>query len=160
MGRKNTNANLNLTPYVDLLSTLICFLLLTAVWQQISVISTASSVSNVGSQNSVTNASSNLNAGTTQEGKMLFLVSIYKDRIETQAGAEAIERIQHHYVSAGLAQPDYQSLKKILKQWKTRFPDRKDVVLNTDDESPYKFLIGTMDTLMDSDFSDVGINTK
>jgi len=33
LGRsKDTNAELNLTPFIDLLSTMVCFLLITAVW--------------------------------------------------------------------------------------------------------------------------------
>ena len=31
-GKKDLNADLNLTPFIDLLSTMVCFLLITAVW--------------------------------------------------------------------------------------------------------------------------------
>ncbi len=33
--RKEINSELNLTPFIDLLSTMVCFLLITAVWVQI-----------------------------------------------------------------------------------------------------------------------------
>ena len=37
-GRKNINFELNLVPFIDLLSMCICFLLMTAVWLQLSTI--------------------------------------------------------------------------------------------------------------------------
>ena len=33
--KKELNADLNLTPFIDLLSTCVCFLLITAVWIEI-----------------------------------------------------------------------------------------------------------------------------
>ncbi len=40
-GGHNLNVELNLVPFIDLLSSLVLFLLVTAVWTQISVIPTA-----------------------------------------------------------------------------------------------------------------------
>lgn len=37
-GRKSLNADLNLVPFIDLLSVCICFLLMTAVWTQIGAL--------------------------------------------------------------------------------------------------------------------------
>ena len=37
-GKKGLNAELNLVPFIDLLSMCICFLLMTAVWVQIGVL--------------------------------------------------------------------------------------------------------------------------
>jgi biopolymer transport protein TolR len=37
-GRKDLNADLNLTPFIDLLSTIVCFLLITAVWIEIGTV--------------------------------------------------------------------------------------------------------------------------
>ncbi len=37
-GKKDLNAELNLTPFIDLLSTIVCFLLVTAIWIQIGVV--------------------------------------------------------------------------------------------------------------------------
>ena len=34
-GKREINSELNLTPFIDLLSTMVCFLLITAVWVQI-----------------------------------------------------------------------------------------------------------------------------
>lgn len=37
-GKKDLNAELNLTPFIDLLSTCVCFLLVTAVWIEIGTV--------------------------------------------------------------------------------------------------------------------------
>jgi biopolymer transport protein TolR len=37
-GKKELNAELNLTPFIDLLSTCVCFLLITAVWIEIGTV--------------------------------------------------------------------------------------------------------------------------
>lgn len=37
-GKKDFNAELNLTPFIDLLSTMVCFLLITAVWIDIGTV--------------------------------------------------------------------------------------------------------------------------
>ncbi len=37
-GKKDLNADLNLTPFIDLLSTCVCFLLITAVWIEIGTV--------------------------------------------------------------------------------------------------------------------------
>src|SRR5438045_5554908 len=42
-GKKALDAELNLVPFIDLLSCCICFLLITAVWTQISGLQVASS---------------------------------------------------------------------------------------------------------------------
>ena len=39
VGKKSSTFELNLVPFIDLLSTLICFLLITAVWQKLDVMS-------------------------------------------------------------------------------------------------------------------------
>ena len=36
--KKELNAELNLTPFIDLLSTMVCFLLITAVWIEIGTV--------------------------------------------------------------------------------------------------------------------------
>lgn len=142
-GRRNVNAELNLVPYIDLLSTLICFLLITAVWGQIDAMST--------------------NAQTPSDQPSPFLedrnrvelsVNLLTDRIEAHAGGQKTV-IMH------LARdPDYSTLLRVLSQWKARWPDRKDVVLHSDGNSPYKDLIGLMDILTEAQFDDVGVNTN
>src|ERR1700742_4861416 len=43
-GRRGSNFDLNLVPFIDLMSVLITFLLITAVWTQVSMIQIGSSL--------------------------------------------------------------------------------------------------------------------
>lgn len=144
-GKRSVNVELNLVPYIDLLSTLICFLLLTAVWQQISVLST----------NAENAAASDVAPPTPPDpNRVNFSVSVYLDRVEAKAG-EKITAIPHLR-----GDPDLAGLLRTLQSWKTQWPDRKDVTLNTDNKAPYKHMISVMDTLAEGDFADVGVNTQ
>lgn len=142
-GRKSANAELNLVPYIDLLSTLICFLLLTAVYQHISALTTEGN-----------NAASSESSTPPDPNKVNFSVSIYTDRIEAQAGKDIV-RIPNQSVG-----PDFPTLLKTLSRWKTKWPDRKDVTLNSDGQAVYKNLIKAMDTLVEAKFDDIGVNTQ
>lgn len=141
--KRSANAELNLVPYIDLLSTLICFLLLTAVYQQISALSTEGS----------TQAASE-SAAPPDPNRVDLSVSVFLDHIEATAG-KAQKKIPHLK-----GEPDYKGLSVVLGSWKSQWPDRKDVTLHTDSQAPYKYLIDVMDTLVEAQFDDVGVNTN
>lgn len=142
-GKKSVNADLNLVPFIDLLSTLIVFLLITAVWQQISVLST-NSASTTASQS----------AAPPDPNRVDLSVSLLMDHIEASEGKTST-RINH----IG-GEPDYAALIKLLNAWKGRHPERSDVILHTDSQAPYKQLIRLMDSLVETKFDDVGVNTN
>ena len=54
--------------------------------------------------------------------------------------------------------PDQISLRRALQKWRQRYPDKKDLVLNSDGRVPYGVLIRTYDLLIASDWPEVGIN--
>ncbi len=141
--KRSVNAELNLVPYIDLLSTLICFLLITAVWQQISALTTNGS-----------NPSSSDSAAPPDPNKVDLGVSIFLDRIEATAGKniQAIPNVG--------GQPNFDRLIQILSEWKKQWPTRNDVTLHSDSQAPYKHLIKAMDTLAEAEFTDVGVNTQ
>lgn len=144
-GKKSANFELNLVPFIDLFSTLICFLLITAAWNELDALSTGAPPA--------MNAESNPNdPPPPPEKKVILSVSLLTDRLDI-AEEERITQIPH----AG-GNPDYEKLKLLLEQWKQRYPERKDLILNTDSRAPYKHLIGLMDTMIAGSFPDVGIN--
>ncbi|MBK9294045.1 MAG: biopolymer transporter ExbD [Oligoflexia bacterium] len=142
-GKKSVNVDLNLVPFIDLLSTLICFLLITAVWQQINVLTTDSA-----------STTASESATPPDPNRIDLSLSLMMDHVLAAEG-EKNTRINHLQ-----GEPDYNSLMRLLNDWKTRHPDRKDVTLNTDSQAPYKQLIRLMDTLITADFEDVGVNTN
>ncbi len=142
-GKKNINVELNLVPFIDLLSTLICFLLITAVWQQISVISTGT--------NQTTSSST---PAPADDKKIDLSVSLLLDHIEASAGKQST------HIAHINGEPDYTTLIKLLDAWKAQYPDRNDLILHTDSQAPYKQLIRLMDTAAEAQFADVGVNTN
>jgi biopolymer transport protein TolR len=134
---------LNLTPYIDLMSTLIVFLLMTAVWNQIAVLS---------SDTGGTTASDS--PSPPDQNKVTLSVTILKDQMEMAENANAV-KIPH----VG-DQIDAMRMVAILNQWRERYPKKTDVVLNTENSVSYKMLIKAFDTLVGNSFPDVGVSTQ
>ena len=141
--KKGVNVELNLVPFIDLLSTLICFLLITAVWQQISALTTNASAT-----------TSSDAAPAPDEKKVELNVSLLLDHIEASEDKKST-KIPH----IG-AEPDYAALGRLLADWKARYPSRSDLILYSDSQAPYKQLIKLMDTMVENRFEDVGVNTN
>lgn len=147
--------DLNLVPFIDLFSVLICFLIMTAVWNQIDALST-----NVDNVTSSDGAAANEDPNRKKES---LTVTILTDRVEmaesvtqgTRVLTEKSYKIQH----AG-TEIDFEKVKKVLDFWKQKYPEKKDVILNTDNKVVYNKLIGVFDTLVGFGFSDVGVNTQ
>lgn len=134
---------LNLTPYIDLMSTLIVFLLMTAVWNQISVLSTDTG--------STTSSDS---AAPPDPNRVTLSVTIMPRYLEL-AENQAVTRIPH--VGPKI---DRVRLGEVLKTWKQKHPDRTDVILNSENSVTYSMLIGTFDELVGNEFPDVGVSTQ
>ncbi len=143
--RKNRSGDeeLNLTPFIDLFSTLVVFLLLTAVWLQINSLST--NVENVDAHSLASNE------------KVHLSITILKSQIEISEDDKAT-RLPLKFTSEGLLEPN--SLIKELKRWRQRYPKRKDIILNTQNDIPYSYMIQVFDTLVGQGWSDVGVNTQ
>ena len=139
--------DLNLTPFLDLFSTLICFLLLTAVWFQVEALST--NVDNVSSSDSP--------PPPDQPKKVQLAVTILKNEIQMNEDEKAT-KLPLELDEKGNIRPD--RLKQVLADWRQKYPDRKDVILNTENQIPYKYMITTFDTLVGEGWPDVGVNTQ
>lgn len=146
-GKKNANFELNLVPYIDLMSTLICFLLMTAVWQELDAMST-------NAPPKMTSETSNRPqpAPPPDPKKVMLTVSLEANQVSLYED-EKSQVIQN--ASDG---PDIERVILALKGWKAKFPERKDVLLATDNKAKYKYLVQMMDTLIAQEFPDVGIN--
>lgn len=143
MARKHMHADLNLVPFIDLFSTLICFLLMTAVWNQIEALST-----NV---ESVTTSDS---PAPPDPNKVNLTVTVLRDRIEMAENETAYK------FSIINGQLPMDKVIRGLEVWREKYPNRKDIILNTENEIPYKYMIATFDTLVGNGWPDVGVNTQ
>ncbi len=137
----------NLTPFIDLFSVLICFLLMTAAWLQLESMQT-----NIEKATTSSTPSSPPPENKPEEKKVQLSVMIYSDRIiAKEDDRETV--IQN--MPDGFDRPALQTL---LAQWKARFPEKRDVVLTSDKSAVYGDLISMYDFLIEADFPDVGIS--
>ena len=144
MAKSTKSEFLNLTAFVDLFSTLVIFLLMTAVWNQIASLST-----------NVENATS---SATPQDPpslkKVNLAISLFEDRLEM---LEDEASTQISYLNGDI---DVSQVEATLDLWRQKYPDRKDIVLNTSNPVAYRLMIKTFDTIVGKDWSDVGVNTQ
>ena len=145
--KRSSNADINLVPYIDLLSTLICFLLITAVWQQVSVITTNSTTTPP--------AEDSFNPTPPDPNKVELSVKIFPQYLEVTAGKD-VKTIKH----SSEGHLDKSAIKPILLAWKKQYPDKSEITINSEPKIPYKLLIQTMDILIEQNYVGLSINTN
>lgn len=146
-GGKSANAELNLVPFIDLFSALICFLLMTAAWNNLESINTGAPPKSI----DVRDDNDPPPPATPEKPKVTLTVTLYVDRLDIGEGNQ-IKTFRHQNGT-----PDFSALTNTLAEWKKKFPDRKDVVLATENRAPYKHLIKLMDVFIAGEFPEVGI---
>jgi biopolymer transport protein ExbD len=145
-GKRSANFELNLVPFIDLFSALICFLLMTAAWQNLEVV-------NTGAPPKAVDLRDDDQPLPIQPAlpKVDLAVTLYFDRVDLSENNH-VRSIPH--LSGSI---DTENLKSSLAIWHKRYPEKKDVLLSTENRSPYKHLITLMDRLIDAGFPEVGI---
>ena len=134
---KPLNVEYNLVPFIDLLSCLIAFLLMTAVWQQIAMIQTNEGTS----------------SGQTTRNDFTLALYVYNDRQDLAIGDKStisLKKIKGQY--------DLPGLQRQLATLKAKYPNKKDILILTQDKVVYKDLISTMDTVIGSDLPNITLS--
>ena len=127
-GKKALDAELNLVPFIDLLSCCISFLLITAVWTQIAGLQVASSGGPPDPQAKESTIDVRLSLG--DKGYQL-----------TVAGANIdIPKVNGAF--------DRNTLGEKLKTLKTSLPDQSAITVQPEDSVAYADLVETVDTAM------------
>jgi biopolymer transport protein ExbD len=141
-GKKPVDSELNLVPYIDLLTCMVTFLLITAVWTQLARID-------------VTQKGQAQSAEQTDEKppETRLVVVVNEDGFLIAGGAagdqKPIKKKEGKY--------DYDTLAAILKEVKKTYPDKRDVHIASDDTIQYQFIIQTMDTALTAQFPDIAL---
>ena len=136
-GKKPLDAELNLVPFIDLLSCCISFLLITAVWTQIAGLQVSSSGGPPEPQ-------------TKQETIDVRLLLNDKGYQLTMAGAS----IENPKLNGGF---DRKALGEKLKTLKTSLPDQTSITVQPEDSVPYADLVETVDTAMGEQLRNVTV---
>jgi biopolymer transport protein TolR len=143
---RRTNVELNLVPVIDLMSVLITFLLITAVWSQVSMIQIGSSLYGKRQENQPPpapkpNADVVLKVDVKSFG---YILTIGKQ-------AMTIAKIENDF--------DDEGLRAQLQKAKELYPEKTDAIVAVADEMPYESLIIAMDQLLKSGFPDISVST-
>lgn len=146
-GGRNKNIELNLVPVIDLMSVLITFLLITAVWTQVSMIQIGSSIYGKKSdtQPSPTPPPAVDLVLRLDVKPMGYVLTVGKQVISLPLIAES------GFDDAGLLAQ--------LQRVKQLYPEKSDAVIAVADEMPYENLIKAMDNVLAAGFSTISVAT-
>lgn len=143
---RSANTELNLVPFIDLMSVMITFLLITAVWSQVSMIQIGSSVYGKKTNDQTTEppplADIPLRLDVKNEG---FRVVIGDKKIivpKKNDGTYDKEQLVVHF-----------------QEIKAKYMSKEDAMITVDDEVQYEYLILGMDALLQGGFPSISIST-
>jgi biopolymer transport protein TolR len=136
---RSVMADLNLVPYIDLLTCMVSFLLITAVWTQLSMLKTRQHGPGEGAESAVADP-------------FAIVVVVNHD------GFVVVEGRQDHKVlpSSG-ASLDFASLTRELESLKQAHPDKTDVEVAPEDDVAFETMVKTMDAVLTAGFPDVSM---
>jgi biopolymer transport protein ExbD len=144
-GKKPLDAQINLVPFIDLLSCCISFLLITAVWTQLARMD----VSQKGQ------GAAGAESEKPPEPTVNLTLFIDKDGYtfaKSTGDSTQIPKKGEEY--------DFTRLADVLKDAKTAYPDKNDIQVKADDDVLYNNIIHTMDVVLSNKFPDVSLSDK
>lgn len=143
--RRSSSVDVNLVPFIDLMSVLIIFLLITAVWTQVSMIQIGSSVYGKRTEQEIVQPPPRAEVPLRLDVKALgYQIIIGKRKMTIPKVDGVFNRVQ---------------LLDELKKVKDLYPEKIDVVITMADALAYEHLIDGMDALLSSGFPEISIAT-
>jgi len=142
---RSVAVDVNLVPFIDLMSVCIIFLLITAVWSQVSMIQIGSSI--YGQKSDM----EPVKPPPRAEIPLLVHIKSRGYRVVIGSKSEEIPKVNGKY--------DYDMLVKKLTAVKELYPEKNDGVITMSDDLEYGFLIKGMDGLLTSGFSEISVAT-
>ena len=145
-GGRRSNVDLNLVPFIDLMSVCIIFLLITAVWTQVSMIQLGSSI--------YSKKTSDEPVIPPPFSEVILRVDVLPEGFRLLIGKEL-------FSIPKLADSSYdkETLVNRLLKVKEQYPEKTDGVASVRDNVYYKHLIEAMDALLIAGFPQVSITT-
>jgi biopolymer transport protein ExbD len=151
-GRKPVDVELNLIPFIDLLSVLISFLLMTAVWTQIARINVENKVGTGAGQSQKPPDDLMISVLIGEGG---FLMSVAT--IARTPDGQIVPDERKTEIPKKDSKLDYEELGKKLRELKQAYPAKLDIIVRSQNQVPYKDLIGTMDTCLKNEFKNISV---
>jgi biopolymer transport protein TolR len=138
-GKKALNADLNLVPYIDLLTCMVAFLLITAVWTQLARLEA----------NQKAQGQAGVDEPPVPTVKITVVVNEEGYNLVVDQEQEAIAKKGDQY--------DTETLLTKLKKLKEAHPDKNDVQVASEDKIRFEVLVSTMDTALNARFADISL---
>ena len=146
-GKKELNFEIDLLPFISVLSCCICFLLVTAVWTHIGSLNVSQGL---GQESDKKSDQANSSLWVIIEGDGSVELSV-KDAPQMPA---AFNKINVHAKSGRV---DFAQIEKIAAQINTRLPELKTALVMPKGQVAYGDVITLMDRLKKHKISEVGI---
>jgi len=144
-GGRSANVEVNLIPFIDLMSVLITFLLITAVWTQVSMIQLGSSIYGKKTSDQITPPP------PIADIPLRLDVKDFGFRLVVGQDKYTFEKKSGEWSTAGLAER--------LAVVRQMYPDKSVATITVDNEVPYEKLILGMDALLAENFVSISIAT-
>ena len=135
-GKRSLTADLNLVPYIDLLTCMVAFLLITAVWTQLA-------------QLKISQRGPGGDEVDTPMAKIAVVVG--------QDGINLVVNQDREILPDKNGQPDWSALSTLLKKAKGLYPDKNDVQIASEDSVVFDRLTGVMDATIAAGFPSVSL---
>lgn len=137
--KKPLNAELNLVPYIDLLTCMVAFLLITAVWTQLARLQAQQKGQG--------------QAGEEVPPEMQVKIIV----VVTQDGFNLVVGQDQTPIPKKGTDYDFERLAAELKKAKDSHPDKNDVQVASEDQIVFETLIRAMDTALSARFPDISL---
>jgi len=136
--QKPVNAELNLVPYIDLLTCMVAFLLITAVWTQLASLS-------------VSQKGPGTDSDTLPVADEKIAVVVHDDGFNVIVGND------QKPVPKGAGALDFPALAAELQAVKSAHPGKNDLQVMSDDGIGFDALVRTMDASINAGFPDLSL---
>lgn len=144
-GGRNVNADVNIIPFIDLMSVIIIFLLITAVWTQVSMIQLGSSV--YGKQVDKTPPPKDITPPVQVQVFITansYVITLDKKKYSIKKKNDAYDKL---------------TLYKQLKAFKEKSTAKADAMITVADEVIYNDMVEAMDVMMQSGYPEITVST-
>src|SRR4051794_16716311 len=138
-GKKPLNADLNLVPYIDLLTCMVSFLLITAAWTQLARLEARQKGKG--------------EAGEEVAPTMPFNIVV----VVNDTGFNLVAGPDQTPIGKSGDRYDFEKLGIELKKVKDAHPEKNDVKVASEDQIKFETLIRTMDVALAARFPDISL---
>lgn len=146
-GRKHLDFEINLIPFIDLLSACICFLLLTAVWVQVGSMDVKQAVG--GQPASETVKKPTLWVNMAADGEL---------GLSVQDSEKVPAKLRKLSVKAVEGKIDLVQLEAVVEELKTLEPELRTALLQPTAQSVYEDMVAVMDQFKKQGLIDLGVS--